>query len=352
MENRPTQPASITSTDSANQTPTSSRAAEQTPDQVESLFAERSARLDAKRKKDAEEEKRRRAEKAKQKADAESAGRKANDPHSKHMESLKKRQREAREERQRILTAIEDDKAARRAVQVEKEAKKQSALQAAGQAAAATEDAAEASSSKLPADPSRSEYCSIQVRLLDGSTLRSRFSSSDTLGTDVRRWVDENRRDGKQPYTFKVFLGPPPNGTIDATEEDRTLRDLGLTPSSTLILVPSPIPVSSIATAYPQRGGNPISRFLLFIYALLTAPLATIGAFFSSVFQSNTPQRLRGEEPPAREGAATSAREDSRAKDFERRRERRDDQQYYNGNSVSACNPLSPLDGHCGCDFN
>ncbi|KAJ4298591.1 hypothetical protein N0V88_003621 [Collariella sp. IMI 366227] len=197
---------------------------------VQSFLAQRAVKL-AEQKKNEEEAKRQRAEKARAKAEAGASGLKQPDAQSKHAEALKKKRREAREERERILKAIEDDKSARKA--------EKAAAEAARKAAAESEKPDSpplALASHLPPSSRRlSEHCSLQVRLFDGSTIRSRFLSTETI-KDVRQWVDKNRSNDKNAYTFKVLLTPLPSKTIDGTEEDKTLQEMELVPSSTLIL--------------------------------------------------------------------------------------------------------------------
>ncbi|AEO65154.1 uncharacterized protein THITE_2044263 [Thermothielavioides terrestris NRRL 8126] len=322
-----------------------------TDSRVRALLAERAARLQQQKNAEEEAAKRQRAEKAKAAAEAEASGRKQPSEQSKHAAALRKRQQEAREERQRILKAIEDNKAARRAERASAEAARKAA--AAEAEAAASEQPASApfapASPLLPSTNRLSEHCSIQVRLLDGSTIRSRFSSDETLA-DVRRWVDETRRDGPAPYAFKVLLTPLPSRTIDAAEERKSLRELELAPSATLILLRAhkPAATAAAAAAYPSSAGgaalaegNIFQRLVAYILAVISGVFGTIYAFFSTFFSTAGPAAA----PPEAASAQTS--QSRPAGDAARRRggriaglvqadEPRNDQQFYNGNSPRA----------------
>lgn len=99
----------------------------------------------------------------------------------------------------------------------------------------------------------------LQVRLFDGSTLRSSFSATATLTTDIRPWVDNALKSSPEPtsfppYNFKQILAPLPNRNIDVSDEGKPISDLDLYPSATLVLVP----VSEFTEAYSAAGGHGI----------------------------------------------------------------------------------------------
>lgn len=301
---------------------------------IQAVLIERAARLAEKKKRDDEEAKRQRAERAKEEKPA---------PQNKHAEELRKKQQQAREERQRILKAIEDDKTARRARKAQAEAERKAAAEAAKNPDATPFAPA---SQFFPTSGKLSAHCSIQVRLFDSSTIRSRFSSDETL-KDVRQWVDETRRDGREPYIFKVLLTPLPSRTIDGAEEEQSLQALGLAPSSTLILLRTP----KYATAYKSSAsaapvsdaqGNMFQRFIAYVLAIVTGFFGTIAAFFSTLFSLSGPPAVPEPEPAASQ-TTQSQTGAGRPQNPPRRRiagldrvdERRNDQQFYNGNSVS-----------------
>ncbi|KAK3394100.1 hypothetical protein B0H63DRAFT_459975 [Podospora didyma] len=253
---------------------------------------------------------------------------------SKHVELLKKKQREARDERQRILKAIEDDKVARRAQQAQREAERKKAKEAEKEISAPI-----ASTSKvLPTTSRPSENCALQVRLFDGSTIRNRFPSSKTL-KDVRQWVDEAREDGKDPYTFKILLTPLPSKAIDITEEQESLQALGLTPSSTLILVH----VKKYAAAYNnddqgQPHGNFFSQLIAYILAIVNGFFGVIFSFFSTLLSTGGPPAPHAASTNNPGRAEASGRDGSRRGGVSHRNQgddRRNDTQFYNGNSTN-----------------
>lgn len=213
-------------------------------------------------------------------------------------------------------------------------------------------------------------HCALQVRLTDGSTIRSRFSAEKDTVREVREWVEatvaESPTVKKGRYTFKVLLTPQPSRRIEQAEEGKTLGELGLAPSSTLILVPVAGGSGSggrvrFAAAQADEGGNIFQRLIGFLAAFFS----TVVAFFSTLFSVSGPpnagptpeevasevrgeqqqQATRAERASGRllggggAGAAVNRGAGSKIKGFgdERRDEerKRNDQQFYNGNSVS-----------------
>ncbi|KAL1301605.1 hypothetical protein AAFC00_005834 [Neodothiora populina] len=155
------------------------------------------------------------------------------------------RQQEARAERERILKTIQQDKITRQ------ERERQRKIAAQGSSSSAVP---EASSSVAPhrSDHPRgwaSTTCNLQIRLFDGTSLRSRFDSSATLDGAVRTFVDA-QSESEVPYNFREIRTPQPSRTIEIGEEGQTLQSLGLTPSATLVLVP----VHGYTDAYASRG--------------------------------------------------------------------------------------------------
>lgn len=167
----------------------------------------------------------------------------------------------------------------------------------------------------------------LQVRLFDGSTIRSRFKTDTTL-KDVRTWVDETRHDGSLPYTFKQVLTPLPNKNIDSTEENKALGDLGLAPSSTLVLIPVP----TFAGAYEGPSGNLLVRFLRLIIGFFTWVFGSLGFAGTRALDA-----VRNPEPEPQTPGQSAAQGRSRVQGFDNPDDRRRDHQLYNGNSVGLC---------------
>ncbi|CAI4210994.1 unnamed protein product [Parascedosporium putredinis] len=232
------------------------------------------------------------ARKAKGKGKAEpdaDDGEKYRTPEQKRLaEEIKKKQKEALEERKRIMQRIEADKADRRAAR--------EALVREPTSGDIAANVADAPATKLA---KTSTLTALMVRLHDGTTLRSRFPNSATLQTDIRKWVDENRTgDRTEPYLFRVTLSP------------------------TSTMPPAP------------EGGN----FVAWLYALILS-------FFSSLFGAGTPAATRPEEiemsnlgpqQQDRQGQPQARSTGARVQtlhDAEQRRRR--DHQLYNGNSLN-----------------
>lgn len=77
----------------------------------------------------------------------------------------------------------------------------------------------------------------LSIRLFDGSAVKHVFKATDSLDT-VRKWLDKNRTDGKQAYSFHQSF---PKHSFGEGEEQQTLRELKLAPSATLILKPAAV---------------------------------------------------------------------------------------------------------------
>ncbi|KAF3765082.1 putative Ubx7 [Cryphonectria parasitica EP155] len=289
------------------------------------LSAAERTREGARRERSEIEKERRREDKGKK--PAEESQDQNSDPKTKQNDAVKKasqklaeRKAKAREERARVLKLIADDKAERKAREEERRLEREAERRAAAGEEVST-PVPEATSASTPVPSSsvarRHDQCALQIRLFDGSTIRTRFPSGATLSRDVRKWIDESRTDGQDPYTFKVILTPLPNRAIDhATEEEQSLEKLGLTPSATLVLTP----VDRYSEAYTSLNAgltNPASR-------LITAVLAFVMNILSGIADQDEGQ------------ASTSGREGSgRIKGFQNPDDRRGDHQLYNGNSLN-----------------
>lgn len=291
---------------------------------VSRVLAERAARLQAKKD---EDERRAKTERAraqaeaadKAKADAD-AGRDTEAARThRQAELLRRKKQQQSDERQRILKRIEDDRAERRQRAAEREQRRADSLQT-GDVAASLVHAPE---TKMPSTTRLGHMASLQVRLFDGSTVRSRFRTAAPF-REVRAWVDANRTDGAAPYTFRQLLTPMPNRAIDeAEEEGKTLGELGLAPSSTLVLVP----VQSYASAYEAAGPQTfLSASLLAILAWFNWLMGLVGLGQGSA------ARLAA--APAPESSTAEVAGERRIGGFDNAGGRRD-HQLYNGNSVS-----------------
>jgi hypothetical protein len=331
---QPTTAAAAATTTSSTPSTNSTQPEPQSSPQVQSLLAERAARLEtlrAEQQRKAAEQ--RRKDKGKTPDTSSPSSSKPKDPaQAKYSAELKQRQQQAREDRARVLQAIADDKAARRAKALERQAER-AMLSGGGPVSHLPEEKA-----RLPMeDGSRQQKCKLQIRLFDGSTVRGEWEGTETLGGEVRSWLEG--QDGMKDvrggaYAFKVILTPKPSRTIEVAEEGRTLGELGLTPSATLVLIPA------AGKVYPATvGGNPATRVLMMIMGVFTGLWSLIVAFLGSMFGSAIappqPAQVHGRETGG-SGSATG-RDQTRKGGLRQLRpegERKNEQQFYNGNSV------------------
>ena len=274
-------------------------------DEVRRVLEERAAVMKAKEKR-AEEAKKKAKANPKPKAEGQVDARK-----NAEAELAKQRRAQQAEDRKRILKRIEQDKEERRQLAAQKEQQRNDMRSADGVTTGPV-------SSIRPSKTS--EMTAIQVRLFDGSTIRSRFKSNSTV-KDVRKWVDETRTDGKLPYTFKQLLTPMPSKAVEETEENKQLDETGLSPSSTLIL----IPVRHFASAYDGASQGIVGRVFALLLSFFTWILSLVG--------------LGGAPEQAPVRTIPVAQDKERCRNVQDAQDRRD-QQLYNGNSV-CFNPTS-----------
>jgi hypothetical protein len=245
---------------------------------MQQFLTERGARLEAERKKQEEAEKE--ARKATAKARKESADKQAAEssslPQNKQdwADQQRNRNKEARVERERILKSIESDKAARR------EKERQRKLAAQGEPSTA---AAQAPVHTNTASGRNSTTCSLQIRLFDGSSLRTKFDPSATLATSVRTYVSQNSQTDI-PYEFRQILLPNPSRNISVGEEGESLKSLGLTPSATLVLVP----IKGYTDAYASGSGGLVSKGFNAGYGLLSGAASMLGSAVGGVMGYTT----------------------------------------------------------------
>ncbi|KAL7818648.1 hypothetical protein V8C44DRAFT_318589 [Trichoderma aethiopicum] len=295
--------------------------------QVDHLLADRAAKLKA-QKEEAEKRAKEERAKAKEKANAEAQAAADTDGARVYQqaEQLKKRRQSELQERRRILKRIEDDREERRLRASQKEQQRIESRRASDATASTS-----VMQTKLPSTSTKkvSEMASIQVRLFDGSTIRSRFKTGDPL-TVVRQWVDETRGESKGPYTFKQVLTPLPNKNIDATEESKSIGELGLIPSSTLVL----IPVQKYSSAYraDDRQQSPWGKLLTLIMGFFTWLLGLVGL-------GGGQRAARGDTEIGRRGSMPDATPRTASEERNRRvrglQNLQRDHQLYNGNSLN-----------------
>lgn len=315
---------------------------------VQNLLAERRERLERDKKdKDAAEK----AEK-KAKADARLDSINKNPDSAKakqasYAQEQRRRQQDAKQERERVLREIENDKAVRK--EKEQERKALAKAEAKGNdgvdGLANQQLAQEAAQSR----PKTSKECAVQVRLFDGSTIRQRFPSDQTLRSHVRPWIEKQRSDGDNPYTFKQILSPLPNRTLSISEEEESLQSLGLAPSATLVMVP----IQGYTAAYAGDPGL-LSKGVSTGYNVLSTGAGMItGALstFLGVGQATTEaqQAATSSSQDARQDAPAASKINVRT--LQDQRSDKEDHQLYNGNQVSHDPTTVVASTNCPAEF-
>ena len=301
---------------------------------VQNLLADRRRRLELeKKKRDA-------AEKAEQKAKAEArkeamviAPDSAKAKQASYAAQQRKRQHEEKLERERILSQIEHDKSERKAKEERRKACAKAQAENTDGAGGLVDQqlAAEFSSPRS----TKTKECAVQIRLFDGSTIRSRFSSDQTLRGNVRPWLDTVKSDDI-PYTFTQVLTPMPNRILSISEEEDTLQSLGFSPSATLVIVP----VQGYTAAY-SGGQGIISKGVSVGYDLISTGAGVVsGAFgtFLGLGHSTAPGELHNTHdtkmPVIAETNSTATGTGIHIRTLRDQRNDQDDHQLYNGNQV------------------
>jgi hypothetical protein len=317
------------STSSSNAPPTRASAPGPTSHPVESrdeeTADEKKARLEAQKKAlQAKDEARRAAEIRARRDEIEGVASKST-ADKKYAMMHKKPAQDARDERARILKRVEDDKAERR----EREAQRKAEAKALAEGVPLPTGS---SSSLQQAKSTNSVECALQIRLFDGSTIRNRFPSSASLRRDVRPWIDEKQA-GDQPYNFKQVLTPLPNKNIETSEEEGTLKSLGLTPSATLILVP----IAAYSSAYEGSTGL-VSRGVSAGYGLVSSGLGMVTGLLGGILGSAGATPPSAEEHRQTPTSTPNPNPSINVRTLRDQQSLRDDQQFYNGNAVSKAN--------------
>lgn len=300
---------------------------------VQDLLADRRRRLEIdKMEKEAAKKVERRTKAEAQREAMKTSPDSAQAKQASYAQQQRKRQQEARLERERIMGEIESNKRDRR----EKEERRKALVKAVSEGNDGAGGLVDRQISREVAEPrsTMSNYCAIQVRLLDGSTIRSMFPPDRTVRTDVRAWVDEQRQDEDTPYTFKQILTPLPHRTITISEEEESLYSLGLLPSANLVI----LPVQSYTAAYVGDSGI-ISRGLSACYTVVSAGSSVVTGALGTVFRlGQTPQENATPAPStpiASDSRVSGTTKENNIRTLNHQREGGDDRhQLYNGNQV------------------
>ena len=308
---------------------------------VQTLLNERRQRLeiDKKNKDTAESSKRNAEAKAKQDTARETPPDSVRGKQLTYAREQRAKQQKAHLERERILKVIEDDKVERK----HKEELRRSLAKAEADAKSAGESAITNPHQSRIVDQS---VCAIQVRLFDGGTVRTRLPTTCTLRTDIRKWIEEEKLDQNVPYTFKQILTPFQNRAISISEEDQSLNDIGLAPTSTLVMVP----VQGYTVAY-NTGPGFVRGGLMTGYDVISGGARVITSALGTLLGYGQPapaiENYKAKAPSSKIASnfQTDIRPDDNLKTLRDQRDSRGDNELYNGNQVNTPRRFA-LSGH------
>ncbi|KAE8342902.1 hypothetical protein BDV24DRAFT_129947 [Aspergillus arachidicola] len=195
---------------------------------------------------------------------------------------------------------------------------------------------------RKPQTPTPPKQYRLQVRLFDGSSIRSSFSPWQTIRGDVRPWIDSQPGDEKRPYNLKHILTPLPNRTLTIAEEEQTLAELGLGSTANLVMVP----INTYTEAYSATGSSLPARAVSSAYGLVSSAVGTatglVGSFFGygqpTQTPSATPQASTSSPSASGDGASRPRPSASRGPIIRTLRDQRNEQndsQFYNGNQLN-----------------
>lgn len=248
---------------------------------------------------------------------------------------LQREQKEKKEERERIRNQIKRDQEARRQRAAEEKNKSASIIPTASSAPTLNNTTVGAAEKKRPTRNPVSDY-RLQIRLFDGSSVRTSFPPSATISKDVRPWLDSQRSDGSQPYNLKHILTPLPNRTISVAEEERALEELELGPTASLVMVPVPSYIEAYA---PSGMANSLpGRVISSGYGLVSGVVGGVTGMVGGIlgYGSSSTQ-------PAATSESTVDQSASRAKNGQTihirtlhdQRDDHDKNEFYNGNTLN-----------------
>ncbi|KAL5358206.1 hypothetical protein BJX96DRAFT_146122 [Aspergillus floccosus] len=198
----------------------------------------------------------------------------------------------------------------------------------------------ETTEERKPSIPLPATQYRLQVRLFDGSSIRSSFAPSQTISRDVRPWIDSQITEGKRPYNLKHILTPLPNHTLTIAEEEQKLEELGWGSSANLVMVP----ISSYTEAYSSSASSLPVRAVSSVYGLVSSAVGLATGLVGSFLPFGSGQTTPAEASPAvntpSSGNSTPRPRApaSRGPNIRTLRDQageQDDRQFYNGNQLN-----------------
>jgi hypothetical protein len=224
-------------------------------------------------------------------------------------ETQRKRNHQARQDRDRILAQIHADRQERKSREAFRKQTQQSNV--------SVDDAPRTPLSTVRSSQqlSNASHASIQIRLVNGELIRSSFASS-APASELQTWIEDHFRSTGTTlpaYRLKHLPGPPlPARTIDIVDESsKSLLELDLAPSATLVL----LPISGSVNAYSHNEGGFVGfimSILIWILGVLVAPLKWIGLAGGS--PASEKQKQETEALGNRTGSSSSTGTDQEAK--------------------------------------
>lgn len=208
------------------------------------------------------------------------------------------------------------------------------------QAASSAKKPVEAEAQPKPPPGPPKQY-RLQVRLFDGSSVRSSFAPSQTIRKDVRPWLDEKMTENT-PYNLKHILTPLPNRTLTIADEELTLQELNLGATANLVMMP----IRAYTEAYSDAGPSLPVRAANTAYDMASSAFETatglVGSFFgygqtasaSSAQPSPPSGGSSGRPAPAPGSARPPASRGPNIQTLHDARREQDNSQFYNGNQV------------------
>ncbi|KAJ3322525.1 hypothetical protein HDU76_013847 [Blyttiomyces sp. JEL0837] len=158
-----------------------------------------------------------------------------------------------------------------------------------------------------PKIPPSTEFAALAIRLMDGTTVRNKFRSEQTLG-DVRKYLDKEVKglgafDLAQTFPSRLFM---------VGDESKTLLELELAPSASLILKKS-----TSFQAYPGSGsGGVVTTVINGIYTPISMILSVITIVLTKLFslisgQPSTPPPAAPDNTKAGPSSTTTRKVDT-----------------------------------------
>ncbi|OQD80839.1 hypothetical protein PENANT_c031G06193 [Penicillium antarcticum] len=174
----------------------------------------------------------------------------------------------------------------------------------------------------------------LQVRLFDGSSVRSSFKPTQSIRNDVRPWLDQQMEGDNRPYNLKHILNPLPSETLSVTQESQTLQNLGIGSTANLVMVP----VSTYTEAYSAAGSLPV-RGISAVYNIASSAASTatglVGSFLG--YGASTPANDAAPSTSSSPAPGSNPRTRNTGPNIRTLRDQqneRKDSQLYNGNQV------------------